>query len=653
MSLPMPNLDDRRFQDLVDEAKYLVQRNCPEWTDHNVSDPGVTLIETFAQMVDQVLYRLNRVPDLHYLRFLDLIGVRLFAPTAARTDVTFWLSAARDVPVVVSAGKQVASVRDEVEDPVVFTVERTLTIVPCSLTGLATGDADPGVPPVDRTDGLLVGGEPACFAENPAPGDAVYFGLSDAVPGCAVLLRMDCEVEGQGVDPHDPPWVWEAWDGRGWAAGEIDRDSTGAFNRPGDVVLHVPPGHTASVLGGRHAGWIRCRLTEPKQNQPFFQRSPRLRSVEASTIGGTVGAVHAEVVHGEIVGTSDGLPGQRFPLGRRPVVAGGEELIVEVSGPDGWQEWTEVSSFAESGPEDRHVQLDRVAGEIAFGPAVRQPEGGVRYYGAVPAKAAAIRVPSYRAGGGRRGNVAREVLEVQRDPIPFVSSVVNRRPATGGVDGESVRDAAVRGPLLLRTRDRAVTAEDYEQLAREAAPEAARVRCVPAHGADGRETGAIRVLVVPAVPDTGELKFATLMLDPGMRTRIERYLDERRCVGALVSVEAPFYHGVTVVARLRSRRRTSPGTLGPRATQALYDYFNPLTGGPDGDGWPFGRPVQSGEVFAVLQRLPGVEMVEDVRLFAANPVTRERGEQVDRLDLPPHALAFSFGHQVRVRESDR
>lgn len=651
MSLPMPNLDDRRFQDLVDEAKYLVQRNCPEWTDHNVSDPGVTLIETFAQMVDQLLYRLNRVPDRHYLRFLDLIGVRLFPPAAARADVTFWLSAARDVPVVVASGKQVASVRNEVEDPVVFTVERTLNIVPCSLAHLATSIADTGLPPVDRTDELLVGGGPAAFSETPAPGDSVLFGLSDAVPGCAVLLRMNCEVEGQGVDPRDPPWLWEAWDGTGWAACEVDRDTTGAFNRAGDIVVHVPDGHAMSVLARQRAGWLRCRLVEAKQNQPFYQRPPRLHAVEASTIGGTVGAVHAEIIRNEVVGTSDGTPGQRFPLGRPPVVVGEGELVVEVSGPDGWQPWTEVRSFADSGPDDRHVLLDRVGGQVEFGPAVRQPEGGLRYYGAVPAKSAAIRVPEYRSGGGRRGNVAREVLEVQRDPIPFVSSVVNRRPAIGGVDGESVRDAAVRGPLLLRTRDRAVTAEDYEQLAREAAPEAARVRSIPAHGPDGRETGAIRVLVVPAVPDTGELAFATLMLEAGMRARIERHLGERRCVGALVSVEPPFYQGVTVVARLRARRRTTAGTLGARASQALYDYFNPISGGPDGDGWPFGRPVQSGEVFAVLQRLPGVELVEDVRLFAANPITRERGEQVDRLDLPPNALAFSFGHQVRVREA--
>ena len=78
--LPAPNLDDRTFQDLVDDAKRLVQQRCPTWTDHNVSDPGVTLIEAVAQMIDQLIYRLNRVPDLNYIKFLELIGVELRPP---------------------------------------------------------------------------------------------------------------------------------------------------------------------------------------------------------------------------------------------------------------------------------------------------------------------------------------------------------------------------------------------------------------------------------------------------------------------------------------------------------------------------------------------------------------------------------------------
>ncbi|MFD5825207.1 putative baseplate assembly protein [Lentzea sp. NPDC060358] len=641
MPLPLPNLDDRRFQQLVDEAKRRVQQRCPEWTDHNVSDPGVTLIEAFAHMVDELVYRLNRVPELHYLKFLDLIGVELFAPTAARVDVTYWLSAPQPAPVEVPRGTQVATQRKGVEEPVVFTVDRPLTIVPCELAHLATATAQGQ--PVDRTDDLRGLKEPAAFGEQPQPGDAVLFGLSDAVPGCAVLLRFDCDAMGSGINPADPPWAWEAWTDEGWTACEVDSFTNGGFNSAGDVVVHVPAGHTTSVLTRNRAGWLRCRAAELWQGQPFYQRSPRLREVSAVTMGGTTEAVHADVVRGETVGVSEGVAGQRFPLARTPVVAGAP-ITVEVATTDGWDTWTEVPAFTESGPDDRHFLVDNTEGQIIFGPAVRGQDGSLRHYGAVPAKSAAIRVPEYRTGGGTRGNVARNLVTVQRDPVPFVSDITNRKPGRGGVSGESVQDAALRGPLSLRTRDRAVTAEDYEVLAREAAPEVARVRCAP--GEDG-----VRVLVVPAVAAHEEPNFAAFQVDQETLDRIARHLDARRCVGARVSVEPPFYQGVTVVADLKARAGTPTEAVRARAMDALGDYLDPIRGGAEGTGWPFGRPVHSGEVYAVLQRIAGVELVEDVKLFAANLLTGERGQSVQRVDLPPNGLAFSYGHQVRVARS--
>ncbi|MFD0823807.1 putative baseplate assembly protein, partial [Micromonospora zhanjiangensis] len=204
---------------------------------------------------------------------------------------------------------------------------------------------------------------------------------------------------------------------------------------------------------------------------------------------------HAELIAAENLGASEGVPGQRFTVQRAPIVAAEGMVEIEVAAGDGWQRWSEVASFADSGPEDRHVCVDRAGGEISFGPAVRQPDGTVRRFGAVPPKGAMIRIPAYRTGGGRRGNVATHALTVLRDPVPFVSTVTNRAPATGGVDGESLAETSVRGPLTLRSRDRAVTAEDYEQLARQAAPEVLRVRCVPA----GDGVAAVRVLVVPAL----------------------------------------------------------------------------------------------------------------------------------------------------------
>src|SRR6202049_2686177 len=93
MPLVTPQLDDRRPQDIVDEAKTRIPRYCPEWTDHNVSDPGVTLIELFAWMTDIVLYRLNKVPDRDYLTFLELIGARPHPEVPASAELTFWLAA--------------------------------------------------------------------------------------------------------------------------------------------------------------------------------------------------------------------------------------------------------------------------------------------------------------------------------------------------------------------------------------------------------------------------------------------------------------------------------------------------------------------------------------------------------------------------------
>jgi hypothetical protein len=93
------------------------------------------------------------------------------------------------------------------------------------------------------------------------------------------------------------------------------------------------------------------------------------------------------------------------------------------------------------------------------------------------------------------------------------------------------------------------------------------------------------------------------------------------------------------------------GRLQAAALQALYDYFSPISGGPEGKGWPFGRPVQVGEVYSVLQRVHGTELVEDVRLFGADPTNGQRGQATQRLDLEPHALVFSYEHQLMVEEA--
>ncbi|MFF4181833.1 putative baseplate assembly protein [Streptomyces sp. NPDC001691] len=647
MALPAPHLDDRRFQQFVDDAKRYIQQRCPEWSDHNVSDPGVTLIEAVAHMADQLVYRLNRVPEKNQLAFLDLLGVTLFPPSAAKASVTFWLSAPQTEPVLLPRGTEVATGRTETEEAVVFASDDDLTIVPCQLDQVLRQPA--GSAPENCSQDVLGGNDVSVFSSGPLPGDVLLFGLSAALPHCTAALRLDSRVDGVGVDPRQPPLVWEAWTADGWAECEVAEDTTGGLNRPGEVVLHMPAAHTVSRMGGLDAGWVRCRVVEAAPGQPFYSVSPTVRGASAFTIGGTTRVSHAETVRDESLGDSEGVPGQRLMLAHAPVVGG---VRLEISAGEGWEEWEAVDDFASSGPFDRHFTLDAATGELAFGPSVRQPDGTVRQFGAVPLKGAAIRASRYGTGGGRSGNVARGSIQVLRSSIPYIARVENREAARGGVDGETVEEAKTRAPIALRAQERAVTARDYEELARRAAPETARIACLAADAAESGDN-AVRVLVVPqAVPDRGgRLRFEQLVPGDELLGRVTTFLDDRRPLGTRLAVGPPFYQGVTVVATLHAFRAAKADHVRDEALNALYSYLDPLTGGAHGTGWPFGRPLRAGEIFAALQRVPGVELVDEVLLHPADPLTGRRGDATDRIELSPSALLFPFDHRVRVIEA--
>jgi hypothetical protein len=158
------------------------------------------------------------------------------------------------------------------------------------------------------------------------------------------------------------------------------------------------------------------------------------------------------------------------------------------------------------------------------------------------------------------------------------------------------------------------------------------------------------VLIVPAAAaQDGRILFENLVPPEPTLRRIASRLDRARVVGTRVVLEPPLYRGVTVVARLVARPRVNVERVREDALEVLYRYLSPLPGGgPDGGGWPFGRPVQAGEIFGRMQQLLGVELVEDVRLFSADPVTGVRGKEARRIDLDANSLVCSYEHQVRV-----
>lgn len=650
--LEAPNLDDRTFQALVDDARRLVRLRCPEWSDHNISDPGITLIETFAMMVDQLIYRLNRVPDRHYIKFLDLLGLQLRAPGAAQAEVTFWLSAPQPQAVTVRAETEVSTDRTDVEEPIVFSTTEQLDVVPCSLDSGRVVTVAHGGEPVERRNDAT-GPAFASFATLPTPGDAMWVGLSDAVPSCVVLLRFDCRVSGVGVNPDNPPYVWEAWTGGStWEPCEVERDETRAFNRPGDVILHVPRGHshgTPAGISGQPKGWLRCRLLDATPERPSYRESPVITSITACTVGGTARIVHARVVRDEVVGSSDGTPGQRLVLQQRPALPWAGNVLTVTDG-DTTTEWHQVDSFAAADESTACFTVNSVAGEVQFGPAIRENDGTVKQYGAIPPKSAILRMSAYRTGGGRKGNVSIGQIRVLKTSVPYVTRVQNRRAAVGGADAETLDEVKARGPLLLQTRGKAVTAEDFQQLALQVAPEIGRVECLTA--AHESHAGLVRVLVVPNVAsdDFGQVRREDLIPLPDTVERIGEYLEQRRIVGTRVVVEPPAYRGLRIAVRLSAVPGSDREHLRDNVIRAMNLLFHPLKGGPDGRGWPLGRAVQPHEVSAALAWVGGVDLSEevDIKLFEVDASGSAANEPVPRLMLPRNGLVFSLKPSVRI-----
>jgi predicted phage baseplate assembly protein len=328
--------------------------------------------------------------------------------------------------------------------------------------------------------------------------------------------------------------------------------------------------------------------------------------------------------------------------------------------------WQEVKDFSDSGPDDFHYTIDSQTSTIQFGPLIREPmqikqrtrdrsqnqPGGTivrrtsienrnlsniqpdytsgapnealeRQYGKVPPPGAEIYMVAYRTGGGSRGNVQAEKLIIIKQAIPYVKSVINYQPAVGGIDPESLDEAVIRVPQILRTRESAVTPEDFENVAKTASRAVARAHCLT--NAIDATPGRVTLLIVPKV-DTETIDFRLGMhpdryfaLNSQLETEIIEYMKDRKPLGVQVKLQEPEYVGVSVTTEvIIEPKYNNPRAIEQVRTQlliVLYRFLNPLTGGTEGKGWDLGRPISRSDIFALSQKIPGVRYLGMAELF--------------------------------------
>ncbi|WP_298269425.1 putative baseplate assembly protein [Geobacter sp.] len=476
---------------------------------------------------------------------------------------------------------------------------------------------------------------PAIYAD---PDPALYLGFDHAFPEQPVTLYAasmprsfagSVIKEGKGGGGAAPPageLRWEYFGGGTWRELTLI-DGTEAFTASGTAQFLTPADMAPLArFDATPRYWVRARAAA---NDP--SGIDRVAGIFLNTIP----AVQGSAVSGEILGSGSGKPGQTLRFSRTPVLAGQQLLVREpaslsgleraaLEGEEGsdairerinpatgeteiWVRWHEVPNFLRSDSQSRHYLLDRATGTVTFGDGTR---------GANPPRGTNSITATYRTGGGAAGNAPGAAVAQIKSALPGVASVRNPVAADGGSDIESAALVRERGPQTLRHRYRAVSAGDFEWLALEAAgTRIARVRCLPNVNRDLRfEPGWVTLLVVPRGTEAKLTPGSELVRD------VEEYLEAKGSVGLVqatpgrISVIGPGYIRVAVEAEVVPNALREAEQVKERVRTALDSFLHPLTGGPDGTGWEFGRDVYASEVCRLIEGTPGVNYLRKLRL---------------------------------------
>jgi len=502
---------------------------------------------------------------------------------------------------------------------------------------------------------------------------ALYLGFDKPLPDDSLGLYFDMD-DNVAAEPG-PPLIWEAWDGVEWRPLPAE-DETLRLRLPG--IVSVVSRETVELARfGAALHWLRARL---KEDGPPGEAT--IRAIHPNAVW----AAQREAFVNQPLGASSGLPDQVFRITQTPVLEGERIEVRELSGPraavewrilaaelyagdaerirsvetrlglegpdtdvlegdlrlrrdrnkrvvEVWVRWTYQRRLFLSGSEDRHYTLDRALGLVVFGDGRN---------GRIPPPGAAIAAAEFRSGGGTAGNVETGAASQMLSELPGLQAVFNPRPGEGGADGEMLDSLAARGGATIRHRGRAVTAPDFETLAREISPAVGFARALPARRPSlrGDIAGAVTLVIIP------DSKNPRPQPSSGLRESVRKGIEERAAADVAgcggIFVVGPTYSPVDVSTLVAPKDAAEAGIVERRVREALESFFHPLRGGPGGRGWELGRDVYLSDVAAVIERVAGVDYASKVELL------RGGATQGDRLDIAAEEMVVAGTLTIRM-----
>lgn len=639
MPLQTPNLDDRRYQELLEESLRRIPVHNPEWTNFNRSDPGVTLIEVFAFLTETLLYRANQIPERNRKKFLTLLGVPLQPASSAVGLVTVTNERGPMETVTLSKGIEVRA------GQVPFRTERGLDVLPietrvyykrrlknqqamadyykqlyASYTGSPfTNDADlllyeTMLLDSGNTNGISLGqdtvdnslwiallarrGESPAEVRQKIANKVLSLGIAPSLddnskrlspagqanPQSSGLLEYKIPVGGElPIAPAQRVPTYKS----------LTSDAlVDVLAEPGIVEIKLPGADEMQL-------WTNLDPLEPGVNDfPPALEDTKMNDqlvtwlrIEASSavrvrlmwVGINAVAVSQRArIAGELLPAGTGEPDQVATLSRAPVVPRSVRLTV------GDEEWQEIDDLLSAGPEVEVPDLrlppgaprpkPRPARVYYVNPESGQIKFGDGMRGQRPPTGAPIRA-TYDYGLGRAGNVGPN--SINNSPVlPAGFTVANPLRTWGGAEAETVGEGEKQISRYLQNRDRLVSAADFETLTlRTPGVDVARVEVIPAFNPE----------LSPNEP--GDAPGAvTLMViprfDPGspdapapnsaFLNTICRYLDPRRLVTTELFIRGPVYKPIWISIGINVLSGVSPAEVREAVKKALQDFLAPI-----------------------------------------------------------------------------
>ena len=483
---------------------------------------------------------------------------------------------------------------------------------------------------------------------------SIFLGFSKRFDVNPLTLYVDAD-EQEGEDALQAAVLTQQGQ-QAWSVVSVE-DETAAFRRSGLVRISMPVAPVRASLFGRDLYWLRLA---PKSAADW---TPQIKGLYVNAVA----AGQAKTVTQEILGSSAGEPNQVYSLSETPVIlleAAGvvregaaapldvelrvrESLSDEehrtlndtlsrggVKGvenspdiPGDWVLWQRVDSFVGKDGDARIFRLDPADGTVAFGDG---QQGKIP-----PAGADAIRAFRYQQGGGKQGNVAAYAIKNLKTALESVDAVTNPVEATGGIDTPGVEQLIATAPTRLRNANRALSGADMEALAMSSAPDVISAKYIMPGNAKGKMRLAIAVRTGQPQPRPSIAR----------RKALAKYIIEH-AAGMLepddLDVIPPEYAPVTVTVDLLATSADVMSEVERAARERLAALLDPIDGGPDGKGWPFGRRIWPSDIYRVVSRIAGVDRITAVT------IDPDSGVDLDRLPAAALICAAENGLKVNV-----